>query len=353
MIGDALVIDAVVHGYLMEPASPETARFSEMATATLYHGVHHGFQPRTGGWTLPEERFRHADDPDLLAAALFAESQNDLVVYHDVPAYGIWQEGGSPLRVGIAMRAAHPDRVALYGAVSPLQPGAVEEVDRLVDEVGVAGLKLYPMDLVDGRSQGWSMSDPEVCFPVLERARARGVRNIAIHKAIPFGPAPMDPFRVADVEGAASAFPDLTFEIVHGGFAFLEETAFLLQRYPNVVINLEGASAFLVHMPRKFAEVIGTFLQFGGGADRIVWATGCVALHPRPFIEAFWAFQMPADLTEGYGYPPLDDAAKRAILGENAARLLGLDAERLRAQATERGAPAALAEPWSAGRVAA
>jgi len=343
MIDDAVVIDGVVHGYRLDPADEATKDFSEGATALLYHGVHNGFQPRgEPQWVLSEARFRRADDPDLLGHALFEESQNDAAVYHGVPAYGIWKEGGSPMRVGRALRDRHPGRVFLYGPVSPLQPDAVEQVDRAVEEDGVAGIKLYPMDVVEGRSQGWRMDDPEVAFPVFERARQRGIRNIAIHKAIPFGPAPMDPFRVADIDGAAASFPDLTFEIVHGGFAFLEETALQVARFPNVVVNLEGASAYLINQPRKFAEVLGTFL-LNGGADRIVWATGCVALHPRPFIEAFWDFQMPPDLVEGYGFPPMDRELKRKILGGTMARLLGVDVEDLRVQRTRE-----LARPWSA-----
>lgn len=350
MIDGAVVIDGVVHGYLLEPPDASVAGFTEQVAGMLYHGVHHGFQPRgEAQWILPEERFRHGDDPDLVAAALFEESQNDAAVYHGVPAYGIMKEGGSPLRVGKAMQAAYPGRVFLYGPVSPLQPGVEEEIDRLVEEDGVVGLKLYPMDLVEGRSQGWSMDDPEVAFPIFEHARSRGLRTIAIHKAIPFGPTPMDPFRVGDIDGAAAAFPDLTFEIVHGGFAFLEETAFQLARFPNVVINLEGASAYLINMPRKFAEVLGTFL-LNGGADRIVWATGCMAVHPRPFIEAFWNFEMPLDLVEGLGFPPLDTETKRKILGGTMARLLGVEPSAL---ARPPRSASELAPPWSGAAVPA
>ena len=75
---------------------------------------------------------------------------------------------------------------------------------------------------------------------------------------------------------------------------------------------------------RKFAEIIGT-LMFWGGADRLIWATGCIALHPRPFVEGFWRFKMPKDLIEDYGFPPLTPEVKQATLSGNIARILGLD----------------------------
>jgi predicted TIM-barrel fold metal-dependent hydrolase len=72
------------------------------------------------------------------------------------------------------------------------------------------------------------MDDPEIAFPLFERALYLGLKAVAIHKAIPLGPVPMDHYRMDDIDAAAAAFPDLQFEIVHGGFAFIEETAFQL-----------------------------------------------------------------------------------------------------------------------------
>jgi hypothetical protein len=86
-----------------------------------------------------------------------------------------------------------------------------------------------------------------------------------------------------------------------------------------------------------------------GATDRIMWAIGGLMLHSRFFEEAFWRFEMPKDLVEGYGYPPLTEEVKRKILGLNAARLLGIDLDAFRRQtaADEFAKPRRLAEPWS------
>ncbi len=332
-LDDVWVMDSVVHAYSLAPENWTSAGAPEELANSLYHGFHKGFSPRNKPeYLLDEARFMSGPQLDLLAHALFAESQTDACIYHGLPSFGLFKDGGSPLSVGRKMRERWPGRVALYGPVSPWQKDPVGEVDRLVDEYGVVGIKLYPLDIVDGEIKSYSLNDPKVSYPIIKRALARGIRSIAIHKAIPFGRVPMEPFKVGDIDEAAGTFPEMNFEIVHGGFAFLEETAAQLGRFPNVVINLEGGSGYLCNMPRKFAELVGTFLLHGG-EDRIIWSVGTVALHPQPFLEAFWNLEIPEDLMKGYGFPPLTREAKVKILGLNHARILGLDVAAMRRQA--------------------
>jgi uncharacterized protein len=192
------------------------------------------------------------------------------------------------------------------------------------------------------------MDDEDLVFPIFERAEKLGLRTVAIHKAIVMGPVPIEPYSPSEVGEAARAFPGLTFEIVHGGYAFLEETAFLVQWHRNITVSLEGTSALLFKAPWKFAEVIGT-LMAAGGADRIIWAIGGAVLHSRAFEEEFWNLEFPAELVDGYGIPPLTEDAKRGILGLNAARLLGIDIDRFREETSgdEFAKPRDLKPPWS------
>ena len=341
MIDGVTVIDGVVHGY-NSPPETYTHPLSGPIVESLYHGYHKIFSPRGDRrWLLDRERFARVD-AELLGGAVFAESQTDFCVYHDIPLYGLYKGGASPLWVGRDLRRAHPDRVALFGGIWPGQDDPIGEVDRLIDEEGVVGLKFYPFDIYDGTGVEVRMDDPEAVYPILEHAQKRGLRNIAVHKAIAMAGCPIQPFHPGDLEDALRAFPELNFQIVHGGFAFLEETALQLTYNRNASVVLEGASAYLVNAPLKFAEILAAFVM-AGAADRIIWGTGCSALHPRPFVEAFWNFEWPAAMAEGYGLPPLDPELKSAILGGNIARMLGLDVQ---AKPGER-----LAEPWTgAGR---
>jgi hypothetical protein len=124
------------------------------------------------------------------------------------------------------------------------------------------------------------------------------------------------------------AFPDMDFEIVHAGWGFMEDTVILAQR-KNVWLNLEGVASLLGTAPRRFAEILGKFLHRGGSEpnaeNRILWATGTLAVHPLPLQQLFWDFQMPEDLMEGYGYKQITEEQKRNILAGNFARKHGLD----------------------------
>lgn len=351
---DVFVLDSTVHAYNPSEANYVEGPFRERVAAQLSEVLWQGHSKLLPDgdpkWALSAERFKRPMDADTLLSAIFAESQTDMCIFHGTPLYGIYKDGGSPLAVGKEMRRQHPGRVALYGPVSPWQPDALDVMDRLVEEDGVIGFKFYPMDIVDGRITSYRLDDPEIAFPLLEKAQKLGIKNIATHKAIPQGQVPATPFSPVDVSGAASVFPDLTFEIVHGGFAFLEETDWQLRCYPNVVVNLEGTSSYLLQSaPRQFAAIIGTFLR-AGGEDRVLWATGCNSHHPQPFLEMFWNFEMPQDLIEGYGFPELTEQAKRKILGLNHARLLGWNVDQKLAaiEHDQYGRQSALLPPWSA-----
>ena len=355
-LDDVFIVDSTVHGYNTLPENHVEGRFKERValqlSETLYQGHSKLIPDGDSKWALSREAFRHAADPELIGHALFAESQTDMCIYHGTPLYGIYRDGGSPLHVGKAMRERWLDRVALYGPISPWQPDALDEIDRMVEEDKIVGIKMYPMDLVDGEVKSYRLDDPEIAFPLIERAQKRGIKIIATHKAIPQGQVPSEPFAPHDVAGAAMAFPDMIFEVVHGGIAYLEETGWQMQRFPNVIVNLEGSSAYLLQRsPRRFAELLGTLLMWGG-EDRIVWSTGCVAHHPRPFIELFWKFAIPEDMTTDYGYPQLTEQAKRKILGLNHARLLNWDVAALREshRNDEFGRLTKMAEPWGRAR---
>lgn len=349
MIEDAFIVDAVAHCYNFSAPNRKIARYCDAVSELLY-GQHVVMSPaESPEYILPYERMiTEPTKAEWVGPAMFGESQTDVCVYHDVPLWDIFHDGLSPLAEGKRMRELWPSRVALYGGFSPWQPDAFDYIDRALEEDKVLGFKLYPLSIVDGKIRSMPLDDEERYFPILEYMQKRGVKSIAVHKSIPFGPVPLQPFRVDDIDGAAYAFPDLNFEVVHGGFAFLEETALQVSRFPNVVVNLEATAGFMNWAPRKFAEILGMLIAWGA-EDRIVWASGCVGLHPRPLIEKFWDFQFPEDLCEQYGFPQITKDMKRKILGENMIRITGYDFKGLRAsQQDEFDQQNGMNAPWSA-----
>ena len=75
--------------------------------------------------------------------------------------------------------------------------------------------------------------------------------------------------------------------------------------------------------------MMGTLVK-GLGADNVVWGSDAVWTgSPQWQIEALRRLEIPEDMQKKYGFKPLgaaDGAIKRAIFGENNARLVSLHA---------------------------
>jgi uncharacterized protein len=317
------IVDATIHAYNL---TPENAK-SDIARSFLE--ATYGMVAYTGHKTkMSEADYARDWDIDSLAKLVFVESDVDLAVYHATPLDDYFWDGLTSNEKGIEMHRRWPDRVLFFGGVNGAgrAEDILERARYLVEECGAVGIKLYPERHTDQGPVPVRL-DSAACGPLMTWAQENGV-PIAIHKVFPAGHGQTDNYRLGDVEAAAALYPGLTIEVVHSGMAFLEETTFLLQRYKNVWANLEVTSAFSVRGTVRFGEALGR-LMMSGGADRIVFASGCCLVHPQPIIDAMRAFQIPPELS-GYGFPRITDAVMDKIFGLNYARMLNLDVEQLR-----------------------
>jgi predicted TIM-barrel fold metal-dependent hydrolase len=320
MLGDMVVVNGVVHPYnfARENLLPHAERVVDVVY--LHHEMWSG-----PGYTMPRERFFTDFDLDAFTASNFAESPVDLAVIHALPGQNIVRDEPRMVDRMAALRDTHPDRYLLYGTLmTPNLADARVELRRQVEELGIIGIKFYPVFSYQDVRYAMRMDDPEVLMPLLETALDLGIRNVAVHKAIHIGHVPYDPYRIDDIEVPAAAFPDLNIQIVHAGVTFLEETCLLLHRFPNVFANLEIPWSYVHVRPRVFAEMLGEMLYWGT-PEQIIYGDGNNLVHPRPALEDFAAFQMPDDLVTERGYRKLTNADKALIVGGNFARLHGID----------------------------
>jgi uncharacterized protein len=329
MINGMLVVDAVVHASnaTKENVAPPIQPMADPLLEAVY-GLHAMLSPESHRLEPPE--FLRDWSGEELERVLFLESDVDLCDYHSLPLDDFFVDGLVRFEKGVGMKERSPHRVCLHAAINPLEgEPALEQVEHAIRDLGAHGIKIYPARFVNGQTIPVRLDDPEYGIPVIEKAIECGAKCIAVHKYFPVGPTRLSAYGLDDVE-IAGAFPHVNFEVLHPGFAFIDETAWLLARYPNVYVNLEWTISFLFTAPRRFAEVLGT-LMYWGGEDRILWASGAMLVHPQAVLDAFMEFQMPEDLAEGYGFPPLTEESKRKMLGENYCRLHGLDVEEVKA----------------------
>jgi hypothetical protein len=245
-------------------------------------------------------------------------------------------------------------------------PRQLEGMQRVHEELGVGAWKCYtpwgPNNSVIATPDGFWLDDASVGIPFIERGRQLGVKVFCCHKgfALPgFNPNYTSP---RDIGVVAKAYPDTSFVVYHSAFQHggsLAEGAYVegsMQGINSLLTSLRqagvGANAnvyaelgstwnSVMNDPTQAAHVLGKLLLHVG-ENNVVWGTDSIWYgSPQPQIEAFLRFQISASFQQQYGYPALTDAIKRKIIGLNAARVYGIDANAVRC-GIDRGALASL-----------
>ena len=328
MIGnDTLVFDCVAHPFNFDKANA-MSKGGELFANHIY-AFHQVLTPEAEP-KLPPEQFLRKWAPEEIRRLVFDESDTDMLVSMPLPLTDLFYDGLSPVSRCVELAKQDPDRIVLWGTVNPLEGRkALDEMEVQVKEYGARAFKFYNVRYDYGEPFPWRMDDPRVAYPIFEKAQQLGVNLIGVHKGVPLGPQPIEATQTWDMDGAAANFPDINFVIFHVGLPFIDETCWQLVRYPNLFASIAATINFVVRSPRQFAEWLGKLL-FWAGEDKIIYGSETPIWHPKWALDAFWNFEIPQDLVEGYGYPQLTEQAKRKILGENLARLHGMDVEALK-----------------------
>ena len=330
MIGnDAIVFDGVAHVFNFEKKNA-LGPAGEMFINHLY--AFHATLTPEGQPVMPAEEFLRQWTVDDINEMVYEKSSTDMLCAMPLPLTDLFRDGLSPWEECAELANRNPDRTVFWGSVNPLEGRrALDLMERQVGEFGAKAFKFYNVRYDYGRPFPWRMDDPQVAFPVFEKAQELGVNLIGVHKGVPLGPQPIEATQTWDMDGAAANFPDINFVIFHVGLPFIDEVCWQLIRHPNLYASIAATINFVVRAPRQFAETLGKLL-FWCGEDKIIYGSEAPIWQPQWALEAFWNFQIPQDLVEGYGYPQLTEQAKRKILGENLLRLHGMDVEATRAR---------------------
>ena len=232
-------------------------------------------------------------------------------------------------------------RLLLHGRVNPNQPGDLEGMDELQQKWGVSAWKTYTQYGPNG--EGYFLHD-DVGIRFIEKARALGVKNICIHKGLPFGRRSYEHSQCSDIGVVAKRYPDVNFLIYHSGFvSTVTEKAYdasaksdgidtliaslhkhEIKPNSNVYAELGSTWRFLMRDPDQAAHALGK-LFVACGENNVVWGTDSIWYgSPQDQIQAFRTFQISAQLRERYGYPEITPALRAKVFGLNAANVYGL-----------------------------
>lgn len=279
--------------------------------------------------------------PDAFLRDIFLDSDTSLMVLSFVPS----TREGEPLTIEEAaataaivdtMQGTH--RLFLHGRVNPNQAGDLEDMERLARDFNISAWKTYTQLGPNGESGFWM--DDDAGLAMIENARRLDVRNIAIHKGLPFGPRSYEYSTCADIGRVGKRFPDVNFLIYHSGFVtdkpegpydpersdgidslISSVLAAGLGKGSNVYAELGSTWRFLMRDPDSAAHALGKLLKYLG-EDNILWGTDSIWYgSPQDQIQAFRTFQISPELREKHGYPEITPAIRARIFGLNALKI--------------------------------
>ena len=293
--------------------------------------------------------------PDQFVKDVFMDSDTDIMVLSFVPSTRqgeplTIEEAAETARIVERMQGTH--RLLIHGRVNPNQAGDLEGMDELASKYRISAWKTYTQWGPDGA--GFYLDD-EPGIKLIEKARKLGIRNVAVHKGLAFGPRSYEHSTCVDVGRVAKKYPDVNFLIYHSGYVAGQKegpydekktdgidalvTSLIangVKPGANVYAELGSTWRFLMRDPDSAAHAIGKLLKHCGESN-VLWGTDSVWYgSPQDQIQAFRTFQISPELRAQHGYPELTAQLRARIFGLNALKVYSIPADVLKKHTQDR-----------------
>ncbi len=205
-----------------------------------------------------------------------------------------------------------PGRFIGFGYVDPLNDGAAEELLRQRQELGLFGLKLYPC--IDG----YAADDPQA-FKVYEAAASIDMPIMFHHAGMPEPHDLLLHTDPAQIDVAASSFPEIRIVLAHLGYPRADETLYVARKHRNVWCDISWPYGDINHPSYLYMlwRDLLTALNLGV-LSKMVFGTDYPGVRQRPYVDMLMNINR---------YAPHDDlkiqqSRLSAILDENVQPLL-------------------------------
>ncbi len=206
----------------------------------------------------------------------------------------------------------YPDRVVAFAGVDPRRPGAVDILDRAVNDYGCRGLKYHP-------TSGF-YPDSEESYKVLEKAQSLGIPLLS-HMGPISKPLKSKYARPIFLDTIVSDFPKLTVIGAHMSFCWWREFVNIIAAKATTLYA--DFSGHQVTAKRNFSEFCHMMRDAfdEATAEKFLWGTD------NPILEAVIPMKdwlemiknLPENAPDGIKFTKEEIDA---VLGENAAKII-------------------------------
>ena len=285
-------------------------------------------------------------DSDKFIKDIFLDSDTDMMVLSFIPSSRARelltiQEADATRRIVDALDGSH--RLLIHGRANPNQDGDLEGMDELA-AWGVAAWKCYTQWGPDGR--GFFLHEEDTGIRLIEKARQLGVRNICVHKGLPFGRRSYEHSIASDIGIVAKRFPDVNFLVYHSGFipgqpegpydpARGEGVDALIRsvedngvaRNANVYAELGSTWRYNMRDTDSAAHIIDKLVKHIGERN-VLYGSDCIWYgSPQDQIQALRTFQISDEFQDKYGYAKITPELRARIFGLNAASVYDVEVD--------------------------
>ena len=194
-------------------------------------------------------------------------------------------------------------------SIEPLSPGALEEIDRAVNELGLKGIKLGPV------YQHYHPADKRV-YPVYEKAQEMGL-PILFHQATV--PGQWDPLEYAHpllLEKVALDFPELKIIVAHMGHPWENSTIAMIRKQPNMYADISA----LFYRPWQFFNSMRLCYEYGQ-MHKLLFGTDFPVTTPAESLEKIMNLNY---VVEGTGIPRVPEEEIEKVIHQDALKILGI-----------------------------
>ena len=162
--------------------------------------------------------------------------------------------------------------------------------------------------------------DEDTGIRLIEKARALGVRNICVHKGLPFSQNSYEHSLASDIGIVAKRFPDVNFLVYHSGFVPGQPEG------PYDPARGEGVDELIRSVEaNSAAHIIGKLVKHIGEKN-VLYGSDCIWYgSPQDQIQALRTFQISNEYQDKYGYAKITPELRAQIFGLNAAAVYSVE----------------------------